>query len=1035
MPISTTDLVNRVKYPFVDRKEFIQVFQDYIENLGEKKYNVLAYYGVAGIGKTSLRKELPKIVEMHNESQRNIQILWGSMDFVEKTHQVPYKFLEVLATQLHDKYNIKFNSFEIARAVYLKKIDPRASLKCEDFFSDGIIVDFLSTAILGELDPVSLIQKILKFVSKFPEKYSNCLSQRKADIKQLPSMEAQEIEALLPVYWAKDFCDHLNRTSEKAVIFIDSYEALWREERHRGSFNERDKWIRALVENLPECTLFVIFGQDLLRWEEQDSEWRNYLDQHQIGDLPEENAIDLLTQSGIVEEEIQKVIVKASEGVPYYLKLSIDTYRKIKSKRTPVPEDFALIPSEISARFIKYLDKEKPTIKALAVPNFWDQNLLETIITEIGTQYPLNELSELYAFSFMFKDKEKWRMHRLMRKSLIETQKESDIKKVNEVIFNYYDEKLKDLESRNIKEEHQVAFSEAFYHGKSFLGAEEFFNWFINKFNFFYEACLWSFLLPLNYQILQITETELGNQSPAVSRLLHSLGTLLFNIGRREEAIQNYERALKIRETLLIENPKNADYKADVGLTLNNLGPLLFGIGRREEAKQKYERASEIYETLVSEDPENLGYKSKLGATLTNFGNLFSKIGRIEEAKQKYERASEIYEILVNEDPENVGYKSDLGALLHNLGNLLSDQERREEAKQKYEQSLEIYEALLNEDLKNVGYKSSLGMILNSLGNLLLKMGRLKEAEQKYERASEIYEVLISEDPENLCYKSNLGIIFSSLGNLLSKMERRNEAKQKFDTALKIRETLLSEDPENISYKSNLGATLNNLGNLLLKMGIIEEAKQKYERALKIRETLFSSDPENLGYKVDLGVTLNNLGNLLLKIGRIEEAKQKYERALEIYKALFRENPQNLGYKSYLGMTFDNLGNSLSKMDKLEDAKQSYEHAIEIYETLLRADPENLCYKLNLGMTFQNLGSLLSKMGILEDAKQNYEHALDIYETLLRADPENVGYKLDVRAILNNLQILLFNMGLNEEAQQKYESALKIHEELLRNHL
>ena len=399
-----------------------------------------------------------------------------------ETHQRPYKFLEVMATQLHAKYGVKFYSFEIARAVQLKKIDPRASLSKEDFFSDGIIVDFINTGIMGALDPISLVPKLLKLVNKFPDRYHNWFLQRREDIAELPAMEALEIEELLPVYWAKDFCDHLNHTSEKAVLFMDSYEALWSKERHKGSFNERDKWIRTLVANLPERVLFVICGKDLLRWEEEDPEWTNYLDQREIGDLPKEDAIDLLSQCGVVEEEIQKVIVKGSEGVPYYLELSIDTYREIKKNREPVPEDFAPIRSEIPARFIKYLDREKPTINALAVPNFWDRDILEAIIVGIGTQYPLNELSELHVFSFMSTDDQgKWRMHQLMRKNLIELQDQSDIKKVHDLLFNYYDEKLKGIKNRNITEEHQIALSEALYHGKIAFGAEELFKWFLKE--------------------------------------------------------------------------------------------------------------------------------------------------------------------------------------------------------------------------------------------------------------------------------------------------------------------------------------------------------------------------------------------------------------------------------------------------------------------------------------------------------------------------------------------------------------------------
>lgn len=48
--------------PFVDREEYIQAFKDALESIREKARSVLIYHGVAGIGKTRLRKELPKII-------------------------------------------------------------------------------------------------------------------------------------------------------------------------------------------------------------------------------------------------------------------------------------------------------------------------------------------------------------------------------------------------------------------------------------------------------------------------------------------------------------------------------------------------------------------------------------------------------------------------------------------------------------------------------------------------------------------------------------------------------------------------------------------------------------------------------------------------------------------------------------------------------------------------------------------------------------------------------------------------------------
>ena len=339
MSVCPTNFDEKVKCPFVDRTEFIEAFEKSFLNIAQKDYSILVYYGVAGIGKTSLRKELATLLEKHNESDPLMRVIWTSIDFATEQYRQPYKFLEVLSSQLRQKYDIKFNSFDIALATYWKKVNPRVPLVKENYSEESIVRDVLD--ICDEFVPVNLTLNVLNLARSLPERYQKWALKRKEEISRLPDLEPADIDERLPVYWAYDLADHLQNTSESAVIFIDTYEALWEKEREKGSFNDRDKWLRKLIENIQKSCLWVICGRESLRWEEVDEDWINYLDQHKIEKLPEKDALDLLKQCGITEEDIQKVLIESSEGVPYYLELSIDTYRKIKKKKQPAPEDFA----------------------------------------------------------------------------------------------------------------------------------------------------------------------------------------------------------------------------------------------------------------------------------------------------------------------------------------------------------------------------------------------------------------------------------------------------------------------------------------------------------------------------------------------------------------------------------------------------------------------------------------------------------------------------------------------------------------------
>ncbi len=108
-----------------------------------------------------------------------------------------------------------------------------------------------------------------------------------------------------------------------------------------------------------------------------------------LDELPIDYCIEFLEACKIGDKNIQDVIIKASEGVPYYLNLSVDTFEKIRKKRHPVSEDFGKTQPEIFNTFVKYLSSnEIRALKVLSVPNFWDRNLFEILMKKFDSGLP-----------------------------------------------------------------------------------------------------------------------------------------------------------------------------------------------------------------------------------------------------------------------------------------------------------------------------------------------------------------------------------------------------------------------------------------------------------------------------------------------------------------------------------------------------------------------------------------------------------------------------------------------------------------------
>ena len=573
---------------FVDREACIQAFRENIQNSGTQEYNILFYHGIAGIGKSKLQKELQSILD-----EEYPEIFWAAIDLDTKTYREAGTFLITLRNEIQKKCKAKFYLFNTIHAIYWKKLHPEIPLQKENYplIKEG---GFFSK-IIDVLDEFGSARLTWDIINNAPDNVMRIFKERIIDISKLVSMEAHELEKLLPGFFAADFTSYLG-TDSKAYIFIDTYEALWEGLRNRGSFHEKDEWIRDnLIPNMQGVS-WVISGREKLLWaSECDPEWKMYLEQHPVDELPENYCTEFLEDCGIENKDIRDIIIKASEGVPYYLNLSVDTFKKRYKKRQPIPEDFGKTQPEIFNTFVKYLEgNEIRALEVLSAPNFWDRDLFEILIKKFDPGFPAGAFSELIKFSFIKTDPNgNYSIHQLMRKSLQEHQDSTDRKNTHQFLLAYYSNKIEDLDIKAITPEHETVLNEAFYHAKKLfeaekLEAEDLLNWFIAASDPFYRAAFWQLITTLYEEMLQILEAELDPQHPDVATTLNNLAVLYRNMGDYEKALPLYQRDLEISEKVL--GPQHPS----VATTLNNFAGLYYQMGDYEKALPLYQRALEI---------------------------------------------------------------------------------------------------------------------------------------------------------------------------------------------------------------------------------------------------------------------------------------------------------------------------------------------------------------------------------------------------------------------------------------------------------
>lgn len=867
---------------FTDREDFIAEFLDALKSPRGTEHRVLVYYGVGGIGKTSLRRQLYKLTE-GKES-----LVSAALDFEVATYRDPETALFALRKDLQRRFKCHFPTFDVAYAVYWQKTRPQTPLTKDNFalLEDGVhLAEIVHLA--GQVPIVGIIGRLSVLAVKGGVLLKEWWDRRgHAELKGLAAMEPREISDRLPMFWAADLKDFLEQKQRSAALFLDTYEVLTEGERAEGKLRQRDAWVRELVAQLPEV-LWVICGREQLRWDEADKEWAGALQQHLIGGLAEKDARQFLGSCGIDDPAIQQAIVDGSQGVPYFLDLAVDTWVEIKERhnRTPKPEDFAHTKLEMFDRFLRHLTHpEVETLKVLSVPRFWDYPMVEVLVAKFQTGFPLTAFADLCRFSFISEGSSAgtYTMHLLMRQSLQEHQPPELKERVHRFLFDSYSRDLAGIRPGEIGARQRAALTEAAYHGSIVLPPHEYLDWFLPVTATFVQANELRFLLTVVEPVMNRVENELGPEHPELARVLHLRGSIHRGLARFAESESDLQWALKINEQELgPEHPVTArslyglaemyrnrgeaaraeplfrkalaiqerSEDLDLAQTLSGLGVLCDGYGRFAEAEQLCRRALAIQEKLLAPD------SWALADSLSRLGdNLLQTPPRDAESVPLYRRALEIYEKWAGPDsPAACNQLQGLAVAYGLQGNVV-------EAEKLYRRALTGWERTLGPDHPHVGWA------LYPLADLYLDQGRLQEAEPLVLRFIAITEQTLTHDHPFAVVAPRL------LARVRCAQGRLAEAETLGLQALALAEKVQGPGHYNVAY------SLVALSEICQKQGRYDEAEQSLKRALAPGEYYDLAGPDH----PESLKAVDRLAKLHELMGRTAEARSLADRAKAI---------------------------------------------------------------------------------------------------------------------------------------------------------
>ncbi len=334
---------------FIDRDELREDFKNQCQNFSSSGSKIIQYYGVAGMGKTALLKNL-----MASLQGTGIDSVYHDFDSVNDMRVV----LKKLARRF-SKIGFEFPLFEMGCYLYEVNIGenvypPKHKNFLEEypFLTDNIglaaaVASTVATGgVAGMVVGIDAVTKALPLISDLISKvYSYCVENLDADnanlnykkhveetIKDLEKFaenttNEMDFEDKLVNLFAQDFSHCMQKNNRKIVIFLDSYEILLNKGRKTKEHPEPDWWLKEILNFEIPNVIWILSGRNKLRY------LRGKAMQHELKPFDDVVSLKFLQSRGIEKNPtLCYQLTKLTRGYPLYLELCAEHYNLLKKK-------------------------------------------------------------------------------------------------------------------------------------------------------------------------------------------------------------------------------------------------------------------------------------------------------------------------------------------------------------------------------------------------------------------------------------------------------------------------------------------------------------------------------------------------------------------------------------------------------------------------------------------------------------------------------------------------------------------------------
>ena len=372
--------------------------------------------------------------------------------------------------------------------------------------------------------------------------------------------------------------------------------------------------------------------------------------------------------------------------------------------------------------------------------------------------------------------------------------------------------------------------------------------------------------------LIRDMDNVIASEGPVQARALIAQRAVQYLDGLSKEAID--DQALQIELADAYEHLGNMQGR-----------PATANLGKADDALATYRKALLIRNSMASAAPKNIPIQMALATCLQRIGAIQRSMGDRKKSLELEQSALNIREKLLQSNPSSLEVKRDVATSYTTLSLGLTEMGDWDGVLKARLRALVLSREIATANPGDLSDLANMSACTLRLAGIQLKLKNNAEALRNYRGAVELDKQVLTKTPGSPQRKQNLAASYSGLGGALEDTGDLEGALDAFRKSLAIRTELSTADPKDWRAASLAAASYFRIGLVEITAGRLEQARTDLLRAYDIRTNLSQASPSNTGARAEIAEACAAVGRLEAKTDQ-KVALEWFNKADAIYAGL-----------------------------------------------------------------------------------------------------------------------------------------------------